>query len=159
MADITSPENRSRMMSGIRSKNSRPEMLVRRALFERGFRYRLHSKELPGTPDLVLSRYGAVVFVHGCFWHGHECSFFRWPTTRPEFWRAKITRNREVDREAMESLRASGWRVLTVWECAMRGRSDEQRQAVYDAAADWLRGSVMDLQLDWELGDRNSCER
>ncbi len=147
------------MMSGIRGKNTRPEMQVRRALFERGFRYRLHSRDLPGTPDLVLPRYRAVVFVHGCFWHGHDCSFFRWPTTRPEFWRAKITRNRAVDREATKRLHAAGWRVLTVWECALRGRTDEQRQAVYDAAADWVRGPVAELQLDWELGDSEPCER
>ena len=159
MADITSSENRSRMMSGIRAKNTRPEMQVRRALFERGFRYRLHSRALPGTPDLVLRRYGAVVFVHGCFWHGHDCSFFRWPATRPEFWRTKITRNREVDGEARIKLRAAGWRVLTVWECALRGRTDEQCHAVYDAAADWMRGTVAELELDWQLGDRHDPER
>lgn len=157
MADITSPENRSRMMAGIRGKNTRPEMQVRRALFERGFRYRLHFKDLPGTPDLVLRRYGAIVFVHGCFWHGHDCAFFRWPTTRPEFWREKITRNREVDAEARGELRAAGWRVLTIWECALRGRDEGRRQNVYDAAADWLRGGTEELDLDWHLGDRGSC--
>ncbi len=156
VADITTPENRSRMMSGIRGKNTRPEMLVRRALFERGFRYRLHDRRLPGTPDLVLSRHRAVVFVHGCFWHGHDCVYFRWPATRPEFWRSKIMRNREVDRAAREALLASGWRVLTVWECSLRGRSDEQRQAVYDAAADWIRGPVLELTLDWELTGPNA---
>jgi DNA mismatch endonuclease (patch repair protein) len=156
MADITTPEKRSRMMAGIRGKDTKPEMLMRRALFERGFRYRLHARGLPGTPDLVFRRHGAVIFVHGCFWHGHDCSFFRWPATRPEFWRKKIARNREVDGQSRERLLADGWRVLTVWECALRGRSDEQREAVYDATADWLRGSSRELHLDWELADRES---
>ncbi len=151
MVDITTPENRRRMMSGIRGKNTRPEMLVRRALFERGFRYRLHDRRLPGTPDLVFSRYRAAVFVHGCFWHGHECMYFRWPATRPEFWRKKITRNREIDRAARKLLLAAGWRVLTVWECSLRDRSDEQREAVYDALAEWIRGSLPELTVDWQL--------
>ena len=89
------------------------------------------------------------MFVHGCFWHGHDCSYFRWPATRPEFWRAKITRNQAVDQAARLALRESGWRVLTVWECALRDRSDEQRQAVYDAAADWLRGDTAELRARW----------
>ena len=144
------------MMAGIRGKNTRPEMQVRRALFERGFRYRLHARDLPGTPDLVFRRRGAVLFVHGCFWHGHDCAFFRWPTTRPEFWRAKIVRNRDNDREVRDKLLASGWRVLTVWECALRARTDEQRQAVYDAAADWLRATTQELDLDWQLACRSS---
>lgn len=126
-------------------------MLLRRALFERGFRYRLHDRRLPGTPDLVFPRYRAAVFVHGCFWHGHDCAFFRWPGTRAEFWHAKITRNRQVDCMAKEALLATGWRVLIVWECSLRGRTDEQRQVVYDAAADWLCGSMPELSLDWEL--------
>jgi DNA mismatch endonuclease, patch repair protein len=151
MADITSPEIRSRMMSGIRGKDTAPEMRVRRALFERGFRYRLHDRSLPGTPDLVLKKYTAVVFVNGCFWHGHDCSYFRWPGTRPDFWRQKILRNREVDEQSKEALLTRGWRVLTIWECAMRGKDDEQRQSAYDAAADWLKGSVPVLDLDWEL--------
>jgi len=139
------------MMSRIRGKNTRPEMQVRRALFERGFRYRLHDRRLPGTPDLVLSKHHAVVFVHGCFWHGHDCRFFRWPATRSEFWRAKITRNKELDGIAKASLHETGWRVLSVWECALRGRTDEERQNVYDAAADWLRGSTEELDLDGDL--------
>lgn len=158
VTDITSPEKRSQMMSGIRSKDTQPEMQVRRALFERGFRYRLHDRRLPGTPDLVLPRHHAVVLVHGCFWHGHDCAYFRWPSTRPEFWHAKITRNREVDHSARAALRAAGWRVLTVWECALRGRSDDQRQGVYDAASDWLRGSVKELDLDRELGREGDLE-
>ena len=139
------------MMSGIRSKNTRPEMEVRKALFARGFRYRLHSRRLPGTPDLVLPRYRAVVFVHGCFWHGHDCSFFRWPSSRPEFWRAKITRNQAVDLESNERLRTAGWRVLTVWECALRGRTDEEREAVYNAAAGWLLSSAEESPPDFQL--------
>ncbi len=109
-------------MSGIRGKNTRPEMLIRRALHARGFRYRLHCKDLPGKPDLCLPKYRAVIFVHGCFWHGHDCHLFKWPKTRADFWEAKVRRNREVDAVALERLTAEGWRVATVWECALKGR-------------------------------------
>lgn len=139
------------MMSRIRGKDTQPELQIRRALFERGFRYRLHVRHMPGTPDLVFPKYCAVVFVNGCFWHGHDCPFFRWPTTRPDFWRAKITRNTELDRLAQSALLEMDWRVLTVWECALRGRDDDRRQAVYDATADWLRGDATQLELDGDL--------
>ena len=93
MADVVDRKTRSRMMSGIRGKNTRPELLIRKGLHARGFRFRLHDKRLPGKPDLVLPKYSAVIFVHGCFWHGHDCHLFKWPQSRREFWRKKITRN------------------------------------------------------------------
>lgn len=120
MADIVDKETRSRMMSGIKGKNTKPEMIVRRALHKAGYRYRLHVKDLPGKPDIVLPRYKAVIFVHGCFWHHHDCKHFKWPKTRGAFWREKIDGNVERDQKAYEELRTMGWRVLLFWECDIR---------------------------------------
>ena len=117
MADIVDRETRSRMMSGIRGKDTKPEILVRKALHAAGYRFRLHRKDLPGKPDIVLPRYRTVVFVHGCFWHGHKCKHFKWPKTREDFWREKIMRNMERDREAVAALEKLGWTVKVVWEC------------------------------------------
>lgn len=104
-------------MAGVRSKNTSPEMAVRRWLFARGYRYRLHRKTLPGCPDIVLARHKAAIFVHGCFWHGHGCAKGRLPKSRLEFWSPKIERNRSRDRDAVEALAVQGWRVLTIWQC------------------------------------------
>ena len=98
MADIVDKKTRSKMMAGIKGKNTKPEMLIRKALFAKGLRYRLHDKNLPGKPDLVFPKYKAVIFVQGCFWHGHDCHLFKWPTSNKEYWRNKINRNREVDK-------------------------------------------------------------
>ena len=122
MADVVSPEVRSRMMSGIRGKDTKPEMVVRRGLHARGFRFRLHDKRLPGKPDLVFPKYRAVIFVHGCFWHGHDCDLFKWPKTREAFWREKINRNSERDRRTIGLLLGVGWSVKVVWECEVRQR-------------------------------------
>lgn len=124
MVDVVDKETRSRMMSGIRSRNTFPERQIRSGLHRNGFRFRLNVRNLPGTPDIVLKRYQAVVFVHGCFWHGHSCSLFKWPKTRRTFWRKKIERNREKDRQAIDALRSSGWRVCVVWECALKNKSN-----------------------------------
>jgi DNA mismatch endonuclease (patch repair protein) len=118
--DIVDQATRSRMMSGIRGKDTKPELAVRRGLHALGFRYRLHQRKMPGNPDIVLPRYGAVVFVHGCFWHGHDCRHFKQPMTRQEFWRTKIGRNRENDQKHLAALLETGWRVGPVWECAIR---------------------------------------
>ncbi|WP_370235515.1 MULTISPECIES: very short patch repair endonuclease [Henriciella] len=127
MADIVPPKVRSRMMSGIRGKDTKPELIVRRGLHAMGFRYTLHNRRLPGSPDLVLPKHDAVIFVHGCFWHGHDCHLFKWPQTRPEFWREKIGRNRERDARSLAALRASGWRIATIWECALRAVASSDR--------------------------------
>src|SRR5690606_41065684 len=119
MADIVSPEVRSRMMAGIRGKNTKPELGIRRALFARGFRYRLHSRNLPGKPDIVLPRYRAVVLIHGCYWHGHNCDLFRLPKSNRNFWLDKISGNRARDARKLKELRAAGWRVALVWECSI----------------------------------------
>ena len=137
MADVVDPATRSRMMSGIRGKNTKPELLIRKALHARGFRYRLHC-DLPGKPDICLPKHRAVIFVHGCFWHGHGCHLFKWPSTRPEFWRAKIGRNCEVDRVAEERLANLGWRVAVVWECAIKGRHRQPTESIPNCVAEWL---------------------
>lgn len=125
-------------MSGIRGKDTRPEMILRRGLHARGFRFRLHDRRLPGSPDLVFPGRRAVIFVHGCFWHGHDCHLFRLPATRQEFWRAKIESNMTRDAAAEAALLASGWRVLTIWECALRGRTRLPVEIVLDRASEWL---------------------
>ena len=138
MVDVVDSATRSRMMSGIRGRDTKPEVLVRSLLHRRGFRFRLHVRLLPGKPDIVLPRYGAVVFVHGCFWHGHGCRLFKWPGTRPDFWREKIGRNRNNDDKARDALLSSGWRVAIVWECALRG-ANQNVEGVVQNLADWLR--------------------
>ena len=135
------------MMSGIRGKNTKPELTIRRALHARGFRYRIHCKDLPGNPDLCLPKYRAVIFVHGCFWHGHDCHLFKWPKTRPEFWQEKIARNRAVDAAAEEKLLAEGWRMATVWECALKGRDRLPLQMVLEECASWLVGNAPTLEI------------
>jgi DNA mismatch endonuclease, patch repair protein len=138
MIDVVDAATRSRMMSGIRGRNTKPELLIRSLLHRRGFRFRLDARDLPGRPDIVLPRYRAVVFVHGCFWHGHDCPLFKWPQTRPEFWRAKIDRNRANDLKAVTALRDAGWRVGIVWECAVRG-AGRDIEGLAQRLVDWLK--------------------
>lgn len=135
------------MMAGIKGKNTKPELLIRKALHRQGFRYKLHDKLLPGKPDLVFPRYRAVIMVNGCFWHGHDCHLFKWPSTRPEFWREKITRNTVKDSENLDALRISGWRVLTIWECALKGRTRLSLDEVINLAANWLRSGGEDMEI------------
>lgn len=128
--DLVDFATRSRMMASIRGKDTKPELVVRQYLHAKGFRYRLHSRNLPGKPDLVLRRWSAAVFVHGCFWHGHVgCRYFRLPGTRTEFWARKIHGNIERDEQAVDALSRLGWRVFIVWECALR---DEMEAALGD---------------------------
>ncbi len=152
LPDVVDAPTRSRMMAAIRDKNTRPELALRRGLHALGFRYRLHDRRLPGTPDLVFPSRHAVILVHGCFWHGHECPAFRWPGSRVEFWRAKIEGNRARDLAAAEALRAEGWRVLTVWECAMKGRGRLPPGRVTELAASWLSTGQGDMTIEGEAG-------
>ena len=146
MGDIVDPKTRSRMMSGIRGRHTKPEMLVRSGLHGLGFRFRLHDRKLPGSPDLILKRFSAVVFVHGCFWHRHEgCRYTSTPKTRADFWRRKFAANVSRDRLAQEALNRMGWRVFIVWECALRSNPS----GVIKQLADKLRaygcdGAVID---------------
>lgn len=134
-------------MSGIRGKDTRPELIVRRGLHAMGFRYRLHDRKLPGRPDLVFPGLKAVILVHGCFWHGHGCHLFKWPASRIEFWREKISGNRERDAGNLVRLRDAGWRVLVIWECALKGRLKRSGDEVSGEAARWLRSGDDYLEL------------
>lgn len=139
MADLVSPNVRSRIMSSIRGKNTKIEVGVRKALFGLGYRYRLHPRSLPGRPDIVLPKHNAAIFVNGCFWHGHDCRLFRLPKTNSAFWRRKITMNRHSDTKALRKLHESGWRTFTVWECCLRGRTEKQVATVIQRLDRWIR--------------------
>jgi DNA mismatch endonuclease, patch repair protein len=119
--DVHEPEVRSYNMSQIKGKNTKPEMLVRKFLFSKGFRYRLHVKTLPGKPDIVLPKYKTVIFVHGCFWHGHEgCKYFVIPKTRTDWWLNKINANKRNDTKAVALLKKDHWKIITLWECELK---------------------------------------
>ena len=124
MTDIVDPATRSRMMAGIRNRDTAPERAVRRELYSLGIRYRLHNGKLPGRPDIVISRLRTVIFVHGCFWHGHNgCKFYTVPKTNTDFWTAKIARNQERDQVVWRQLESKGWNVIIVWECELKNDS------------------------------------
>jgi DNA mismatch endonuclease (patch repair protein) len=127
MADVHSKEVRSFNMSRIRGKDTKPEMLVRKFLHAHGFRYRLHDKRLPGKPDIVLPKYKTVIFIHGCFWHGHEgCKYYVVPKSRTEWWVNKLTNNRANDEKALNLLKELRWNVIVLWECELKQGSAEQ---------------------------------
>jgi DNA mismatch endonuclease (patch repair protein) len=145
--DIVDRETRSRMMSGIRGKDTKPEKIVRSGLHARGLRYRLHDKTLPGRPDLVFPKYGAVIFVHGCFWHGHDCHLFKWPQSNRETWSRKIEANRRRDSEVIDRLLNNGTRVLVIWECALKGKTRLEPEALISQAESWLRKSSNEYHI------------
>ena len=150
MTDIVDQQTRSRMMSGISGKNTKPELALRRALHARGFRFRLHSGKIYGRPDLVLPKHRAVVFVHGCFWHRHEgCRYTTIPASRSGFWQTKFDTNVARDSAVRKKLREDGWRLATVWECALR--RPEQVEASTESLSIWLRSE----ELQIEIGDDN----
>jgi DNA mismatch endonuclease, patch repair protein len=120
MADVHDKKTRSYNMSRIKGKNTKPEMLVRKFLHANGFRYRLHVKDLPGKPDIVLPKYKTVIFVHGCFFHQHNCHLFKWPSTNQEFWKNKISGNVERDKKAIKALKKEGWNIITLWGCDLK---------------------------------------
>ncbi len=127
MADIMTPEQRSRNMAAIKGKDTKPEMIVRKYLFSRGLRFRVQVRKLPGTPDIVLPKYKTAIFVNGCFWHGHEgCKYFRLPKSNVEFWKEKIERNIERDKESMQALFDLGWKVVRIWECELRNKAKRE---------------------------------
>lgn len=136
MSNSAAKMSRSEMMSRTGSKDTKPELVVRRGLHAQGYRYRLHNRELPGKPDIVLSKFRAVIFVHGCFWHAHQnCKFFTLPKTNAAFWQEKLRGNRERDQLSQRRLNESGWRVMIVWECATRKLPTDR---VIDAISKWL---------------------
>jgi len=146
MTDIVDSQTRSRMMAGIRGKDTKPELVLRRSLHALGFRYRLHAKGIPGKPDLVLPKYKTVIFVHGCFWHRHPgCRYTSIPTTRPEFWASKFSANVARDSAVRSALLLAGWRVATIWECALR--TEAGVAAVRDVVSGWLQGGGRELDM------------
>ena len=147
MTDVVSPKKRSEMMAGIRGSDTTPELRVRRALFSMGYRYRLHRKDLPGTPDIVLPARRVAIFVNGCFWHGHAgCRFAKIPSTRTEFWTQKFEQNRQRDRSAVAALLEKKWRVLVVWECFTR--KSPQETAIAVAIKQWMDSTSVQGELD-----------
>lgn len=140
MNDLVFKEARSKNMAAIKGRNTKPEMLVRRRLHQAGFRYRLHAAELPGKPDLVFPKYKAVICIQGCFWHQHQCEMFHWPKSRTEWWRQKISANRAHDEAMQDKLRELGWRVLLVWECALKGKARYNPEQLLELISAWLRG-------------------
>lgn len=139
MTDVHDAATRSRNMAAVKGRDTWPELLIRKALHAAGLRYRLHAKQLPGKPDLVFPRYKAVIFVHGCFWHRHDCHLFRWPATREAFWREKIGRNVVNDERAVQILLETGWRVATIWECALKGRTRPDFGEAMQRLAAWIQ--------------------
>lgn len=129
-------------MAGIGPANTQPELIIRRGLHALGYRYRLHAKDLPGKPDLVFRSRRAVIMIQGCFWHGHDCHLFRWPSTREEFWRNKISGNIARDRRVRAQLLDLGWRVLEVWECTLKGRERRPVDEVFGECATFLDGDT-----------------
>lgn len=150
MADVHDPHTRSRNMAAIKGSNTKPELLVRSALHAAGLRYRLHVKDLPGKPDIVFPKHKAVVFIHGCFWHHHDCHLFKWPATRQEFWEQKIGRNAENDAVAIRRLADQGWRVAIVWECALKGRTRLDNKISMQTLAAWVKSDESMLTIRGE---------
>lgn len=138
MSDVHNPKQRSYNMSRIRSKDTKPEEIVRKYLFSKGFRYRKNDARFPGKPDIVLPKYKTVIFVNGCFWHKHEgCKYFVWPENNAEFWRNKIMSNVERDKRNYEQIQKQGWRILVVWECALRPKER-------DKTLEWIETKLED---------------
>lgn len=137
-------------MAAIRGTDTKPELIIRRGLHVRGFRYSLHNRKLPGRPDLVLPKYRAVIFINGCFWHGHDCPLFKWPKSRKDFWRDKINGNVERDDVNSQKLSAAGWRIAKVWECALKGRQRIATDTVLTRLAEWLGSSSTELVIKGE---------
>lgn len=157
MTDIVPPDVRSRMMAGIRGRNTRPEKLIRSGLHRLGFRFRLHPADLPGRPDLILPRYRAAIFIHGCFWHGHDCPLFRMPGDNRSFWESKIASNRARDEEVTARLRELGWRQLTIWECAIRGAGQLGLEEVLRRSAAWIRSRRREGSIRGQLCRAATC--
>ncbi len=154
LPDPLTAEQRQLCMSRIRGVNTRPEMVIRRGLHALGLRYRLHDRRIPGTPDLVFPGMRGLIFVHGCFWHGHDCPQFRLPRTRTQFWTAKIDRNRERDENVYAEIRSQGWRILTIWECALRSRGRLGYDEVIGQAYHWIVGGLPDANIEGVWNDQ-----
>lgn len=146
--DVVDKVTRSRMMSGIRGKNTRPELLIRQGLHRLGFRYRLHYPDLPGKPDMVFPKYRAIILINGCFWHQHDCHLFKWPSTRKDFWRKKIGANRARDERNLKAYEREGWKVLVIWECAIKGKTRRPLEEIINTTANWLQFDQSDAEIE-----------
>lgn len=144
--DIVSKKTRSRMMAGIKGKNTKPELLIRKALHALGYRYVLHGK-LTGRPDLVFPKRNAVIFINGCFWHKHDCHLFKWPSSREEFWKPKLEGNCAKDEKNLIALKEQGWRVGVIWECAIKGKTRMSLTDVVAACDRWLKSNIPHIEI------------
>lgn len=148
MADRVNRQTRSRIMSRIRGKDTKPELLIRSALHRLGFRFRLHYRWLPGSPDIVLPKYRAAIAINGCFWHGHSCHLFKWPQSRVDFWKEKIATNQVRDEKNLSARRDQGWRTLTIWECAIQGRRRIELDELMATVEEWLTSGTSDDEIE-----------
>lgn len=153
MVDIVSPEKRSKMMSNIQGKNTKPEILIRKNLYSKGYRYKLHVKSLQGKPDIVLSKYNALIFINGCFWHKHNCHLFKWPKTRRFFWETKINKNIENDQKNHIKLLNENWRILIVWECSIKGKTKKTMEIVINDIVEWLHSDINFKEIEGNNGN------
>ena len=152
MADIVDTATRSRMMAGIQSKDTKPEILVRKALHAKGLRYSLHSNHLPGKPDIVMPKWRAVIFVHGCFWHWHGCGLSKLPTENALFWRQKLAANKLRDAKVRKELIGLGWRIATIWECATRNKAAlEELPDLINNLDSWVRSRTKPLSFESDI--------
>jgi len=147
MTDIVDKVTRSRMMSGIRGKNTKPEIVIRKGLHALGFRYRLHSPKLPGKPDIVIRKYRAIILINGCFWHAHDCHLFKWPSTRKEFWEEKILSNTSRDQKNLKYYSDAGWKTLIIWECALKGKTKLPLESILDSIVYWIVHDTTDRNI------------
>ena len=148
MADVHSHDIRSKNMRAIRNQDTAIEQRIALLLKDRGFSFRVQDKALPGRPDFVLPQHKAIIFVHGCFWHRHHCYLFKMPDTRTEFWSGKINSNVERDRRYVQQLQESGWKVLIVWECALRGKLRLEDEALVERLEEWLLAATHSSEID-----------
>lgn len=148
MTDIVDSKTRSRMMSGIRGKNTKPELIIRKELHKKGFRYKIHDDKLPGKPDIVLPKYNSIIFINGCFWHGHMCHLFKYPNTRKEFWFMKINNTKEKDLENINALLKAKWRVLLIWECAYKGTRKLPIDKLIEKISKWINSDTNYLEIE-----------
>lgn len=137
-------------MAAVRARDTKPELMIRKALHASGLRYRLNVRNLPGKPDIVLPRHRAVVFVHGCFWHRHECDLFRWPESRTEFWRNKLNANAGRDMKTAEALEKAGWRQAVIWECGLKGRKKRDFQDTMQRLIAWIKSGEQTITIRGE---------
>jgi DNA mismatch endonuclease (patch repair protein) len=149
--DIVDRATRSMIMAGIKNKDTKGELLVRKALHALGFRYQLHRRDLPGKPDLVFPRFRAVIFINGCFWHAHDCHLFKWPLSRAQFWREKINSNKARDLNNYAQCTALGWKVLVIWECSLKGKTKRKFNEVIYTTQNWLLYDSQNAEIAGKL--------